>query len=1070
MFCLAFFAASFLGISGKKTTYAVSVSQEDTPNIYAVYSGTNWSSEEGLLTLSGVNWYGTLTFEMETEIALENSSTNTIVGDQGTALVLTGDVTISGAGKLILGTNDTAVEQLIDFENGENVNFVGTCLAYVGDSEEPIELLSPLTQETTAGVNYIEITTESYVESSEPEGGEPEGGDPVGGEPEGGEPEGGDPGVENPSIEPIAETVKVGYDELVNGKYVVSTMFNFSNCDDLTKAYYLVSEDGQTETPFPADTDEYEISTTGTYKFKVKVLNDGGTSLAECTATLVVEKFDIDVSLAFGKWEYGENPTPQLTGEIPEGASVTYRYYLDAGHTEEVATNGGIPTEIGIYYAVVTIGETSTTNASTAEASFEIVAKTISINWSADNYTYNGQVQTVAASYVAGGQTIDLKVTIDKEFKNAQSYTATASFKNGETNYVLPDNPTNTYTINKRSVTIQIDNKKSTYLEDLRTLTARPVIGSLVSGEVPYTLSSLARKDVMGEYDIIGETTDENYNISFNKGKYSVVNKITSLSLGDWTYGETPKTPEVTAYYGEDQVIYTYTSTNGYNSTTAPTDPGKYIVKAEISLPEEYYNDYKTASFTIHHLVVEDPVGDKTTYTYDGQYKIYNLVGQDEYYTITGAVQSEAGTHKVIVTLNDSVHYKWRSTNEATLEYAFVINKLKIEKPAKDTRVFKYSGFNLTYSIAENSAYSVTGNVQSEMGTHIVTIELSDKKNTCWVDGSSRDLQYEFVIRGSNINDPITTNPDGEVLSNNPVTIISSDGNGIDPDVELNVVVGDVKDENQLNQIRDQLKEHIEKYDAIHTIYDVTLQKDNVEIQPNGAITLKIAVPEELRSHNFKLYHIHVDESGNVSVEDIACSVSNQGFVTIQVDKLSEFVFVYKQNSLKALIITFVCLVIVLAAALALQIWMYLKNNKKGGKKLSSTSLALAPAMFVGGEIVWSIILGVLVLGLLAGNVVMLLLLIKLKKGSKKPAETDANENKQTTQAAIEVEEQQTINKTKKKEKTSRTKVKEPKNDEKLKSSTPKKKTSKEKTKSAPTSADKKEKLEMRSLDFTKKK
>ena len=1026
-FCFAFFAASVFGLIEKKQVLAKAADQVSTPNIYED-EPTNWSHEDGVLSLNGVNWIGVLNLQMATEFALENSSINTIVGEEGTAIVLIEEITVNGAGKLILGTKDKAVDTLINFDDGDNVVFTGTCMVQVGGTGALVERETPLTADTLENVNYIEITTADYVETGSPEGGEPEGGDPEGSEPEGSEPSG-----DEPSITAIESIVTLNYNNLSNGKYDISTMFNPVNCGELTLAYYLVSDDGQTETSLASE--EYEITAAGTYIFKVKALNGEDTSLAECTATLVIEKANVSVSLAFGKWEYGDDPTPQLTGAVPNDAVVTYEYFLDANHNNPVTENDGIPTEIGIYYAVVNVAATPTTNAATAEASFEIVRKTITIIWSANSYTYNGQVQVVTASYEVGGDSVELAVSIDKEFKDAQSYVATASFKNGETNYNLPDNPTNSYTINKRAITVQISNKTSVYQEQLRGLTAGVISGSIMEGDNPYTLSTTANKDVMGAYDIVGTPTDENYSVSFIKGKYIVKNKITSLSIDNWTYGETPKTPEVTAYYGADQVVYTYTSTGGYNSNIAPTEPGTYFVKAEINLPEEYYYDYKTTNFTIHHLVVDIPQGDQTTYTYDGQYKIYNIVGQNEYYTVNGAIQSEAGTYQVKVTLKDTSHYKWYGTTVSTLEYTFVINKLKVEKPAKDTRVFKHSGFNLIYNISESSYYNVSGNIQSETGTHDVIIELKDKKNTCWADGSVKDLHYEFVIRGSNITSSNTTNPDGESLSNNPVTIISSDGNGIDPNVSLNVKVSDNKNKNQIENTKIKLKEYLEKYDAIHTIYDVKLLNGQTEVQPDGTITMKMMVPEELKDMNFKLYHIHTDNLGNVSVEEVACSASSQGFVTIQVDKLSDFVFVYKQSSLKGLIITFACVCAGLAVLLALQLWIFFKNK---AKKAASTSLALAPAMFVGGEVAWSVVFGILSVVLLAGNIVILILLLRRRKNKLEKSQTDVDtielsDNSEQQKGRDEVKpkaETKEKKETRRKEKGKRKKERKAKNDE----------------------------------------
>ena len=75
-------------------------------------------------------------------------------------------------------------------------------------------------------------------------------------------------------------------------------------------------------------------------------------------------------------------------------------------------------------------------------------------------------------------------------------------------------------------------------------------------------------------------------------------NEITDLTIGNWTYGETAKTPVATALFGTP--IFTYsTEESGEYGTTVPTDAGTYYVKASVEEGENYKSAEKVVSFTI---------------------------------------------------------------------------------------------------------------------------------------------------------------------------------------------------------------------------------------------------------------------------------------------------------------------------------------------------------------------------------------------------------------------------------------------------------------------------------------
>ncbi|MCM1403900.1 MAG: YDG domain-containing protein [Prevotella sp.] len=71
--------------------------------------------------------------------------------------------------------------------------------------------------------------------------------------------------------------------------------------------------------------------------------------------------------------------------------------------------------------------------------------------------------------------------------------------------------------------------------------------------------------------------------------------------------------------------------------------------------------------------------------------------------------------------------------------------------PAADTTYYHYNGAPQTYVIVPDERYQVAGNVQTETGTHDVTITLTDKHNYVWENASTDDLIYQFVMYAADI-------------------------------------------------------------------------------------------------------------------------------------------------------------------------------------------------------------------------------------------------------------------------------------------------------------------------------
>lgn len=950
-----------------------SASAVSTPTLGEEVSGSTegnmWELEDNVLSLSGVDWEGSLFITSEID-TINISGENTIVADGESIIDLSSSscetLNIVCNGTLVLGDIEGSTDSsIINFKGSptEKITFNGKCWINKVGGEEVEELEGDITPDNLTKVNYIRF------ESSEPA----------------------TPPVRNASVTAKTESTSKKLNELAEGRIDIDSLFDYSNCDGLNRTYYLVTALGDQE----LSNHLYNV-TVGEYKFKVVVSDDEEIINLQAEATLIVEKAEVTISVVPFSWLYGNKPVPSPSGNASPSA-ITYEYYYDASFNNRVNTDDGIPTEVGNYYVKVLVAETDTSLQANTTTTCSINPRPVSITWSYNSFVYTGEVQTIVAYYTdIKQQVVELNVEIDKEFKNAQSYTATASFKNGETSYeLLLEEITREFTIRKVEISVRILNVNIAYGEELQGLSANVISGSVLGKEKPYELvCNIPDGNPIGEYAITGEVINPNYDITFFNGKYLITNKITSLSLENWVYGQEAKTPEITAYYGADKVVYRYLTESGEFLDEVPTEPGMYQLFAVINDDLEYNRANRGGViFYITKIVVSEPVEDNTFFVYDGQNKTYSIVGENSLFSVSGAKQRNAGTHKVLVELNDPDHYQWANSRYETLEYAFVIHKKAISMPSADARIFKYNGNELEYFIQNSNYYTVSGNVQSDEGHHTVRVSLLDPLNIEWDNGSSEALEFDFIIRKADILNPITVNSKREELNKKVATIIATDENGVEPNAKLEVVVLSDKDTADINSLREVLKAELKKYDAIFKAYDISLKINDVEVQPDGTLTLKLIVPEELLNTEFKLYHIHTGADGQKQISEVEFSGANElGYIIVQTDKLSEFVFVYEKQSLTALIVTFACLTFVLLIALAVQLYFYFKIGKKSVKKNMKKALSVAPAMFIGGEVAWSIILGILSALLLAGNIVVLVLLLKKlpKKEKKEKSEPDS--------------------------------------------------------------------------------
>ena len=156
--------------------------------------------------------------------------------------------------------------------------------------------------------------------------------------------------------------------------------------------------------------------------------------------------------------------------------------------------------------------------------------------------------------------------------------------------------------------------------EQSKTKLETPVVASQVytggklTAELPqndgYRIVSNEGGTDAGEYDVVLELTDETkYEWATPDGddetkitlKFVVTkatNRITTLSLEGWTYGEEAKIPVAEAQFGTPTFTYSATA-DGMFTETVPTAAGNYVVKATVAATANYDGAEKTGEFKI---------------------------------------------------------------------------------------------------------------------------------------------------------------------------------------------------------------------------------------------------------------------------------------------------------------------------------------------------------------------------------------------------------------------------------------------------------------------------------------
>lgn len=170
-------------------------------------------------------------------------------------------------------------------------------------------------------------------------------------------------------------------------------------------------------------------------------------------------------------------------------------------------------------------------------------------------------------------------------------------------------------------------------------------------------------------------TPDEGSGVTVDGAVATVTWKIVqaeneaTVSLEDWTYGTTAKSPSLKADFGASTVTYSYSGqTNAgvtYSGNTVPTEAGSYTVKATIAGTKNYKGATATDTFEVLRAPIGRPSFTTSTFSYNGQNQTPEFSAAVSGFTHDLAEKKDAGSY--IVTATPDGNHQWNTANASGL-------------------------------------------------------------------------------------------------------------------------------------------------------------------------------------------------------------------------------------------------------------------------------------------------------------------------------------------------------------------------------------------------------------------
>lgn len=616
----------------------------------------------------------------------------------------------------------------------------------------------------------------------------------------------------------------------------------------------------------------------------------------------------------------------------------TVKYSLDNKNWSTSIPTGKAAKEYTVYYKVE--GNKNFKDVDVQEITNKINPRTIDLNWNKE-LTYNGkeQLPTATVNNLADGDKCE--VTVDgAQHKNAGTYEATAT-KVSNQNYKLPEDVTTSYTIGKKTLSIEdlkAVNRKYNGTSEVAlqggTLTGvvgndkvsidMPKMGTVESsnaGEnkaVSYTKSALSGED-KDNYEL-SETAWPTLTVTISKTDESNTVITTTQNELDKTYDgyEVVDVKSTSNNKTTPVVEYSVKGKNEY-TTTKPKDAGEYTVRVTYPANDNYEKSSVTKNFTIKKMKTRVSAIDLSkTYGEKGYELMYSFDRLARGDRLTGIILTreegeDVGTYKIKVSQKEGSNPNYDITFK---DGTYTINPLSIDKGTVVLgNVLKYTGEKQTQEVEQvlvngkalnKEDYEVLDNQATKEGKHVLTIKAKGNNHT----GS---FKYSYAILPKE-NDKIgtgsfTVKTTGDVeISRDEIIDLLIENKEITAN-ELSEVAEGKKIEIVLEVKEAQTNELIEtntKGYKVGKYLNITLNKivngTNESIHElSKVMKVTIKVPEELINKDSKTkreYYIARSHNGKVDILETKYNEKTNS-LTFETDKFSDYAILYKDTKEK---------------------------------------------------------------------------------------------------------------------------------------------------------------------------
>ena len=613
----------------------------------------------------------------------------------------------------------------------------------------------------------------------------------------------------------------------------------------------------------------------------------------------------------------------------------TVKYSLDNKNWSISIPTGKAAKEYTVYYKVE--GNKNFKDVDVKEITNKINPRTIDLNWNKE-LTYNGkeQLPTATVNNLADGDKCE--ITVDgAQHKNAGTYEATAT-KVSNQNYKLPEDVTTSYTIGKKTLSIEdlkAVNRKYNGTSEVAlqggTLTGvvgndkvsidMPKMGTVESsnaGEnkaVSYTKSALSGED-KDNYEL-SETAWPTLTVTISKTDESNTVITTIQNELDKTYDgyEVVDVKSTSNNKTTPVVEYSVKGKNEY-TTTKPKNAGEYTVRVTYPADDNYEKSSVTKDFTIKKMKTRVSAIDLSkTYGEKGYELMYSFDRLARGDRLTGIILTreegeDVGTYKIKVSQKEGSNPNYDITFK---DGTYTINPLSIDKGTVVLgNVLKYTGEKQTQEVEQvlvngkalnKEDYEVLDNQATKEGKHVLTIKAKGNNHT----GS---FKYSYAILPKE-NDKIgtgsfTVKTTGDVeISRDEIIDLLIENKEITAN-ELSEVAEGKKIEIVLEVKEAQTNELIEtntKGYKVGKYLDITLNKIvNGTSESIHELTKKLKISIELPTELInkdktitRTYFIARSHNGKVDILETNYDEKTNK-LTFETDKFSDYAIIYKDK------------------------------------------------------------------------------------------------------------------------------------------------------------------------------